>query len=147
MLRIKTIALILFLFLVPALIVGCGGEKNPGTVPALVKITHKGSPLSGATVSIVSSDGKSSSGLTDASGIAKLSTVEGWEGAFPGEYGVTVQKVEMKTVPAPTPESPDGTRAQRDDILPKKYANTKTSGFTMTVENGQKDPVVFDITE
>ena len=145
--QLKKIVVISFLSLIPCLVVGCGGEKNPGTVPVSVKITQKGSPLSDATVSIISKDGKSASGRTNASGIAELSTVEGWDGAFPGEYGVSVEKTEMEIVKAPSADSPNGTRAQRKNLLPKKYASSKTSGFTMTVDKGQKEPVVFDITE
>jgi hypothetical protein len=130
----------------PLAFTGCG-EKGPKTTPVSITITQKGSPLAEATVTMVSADGKSSaSAITDASGVAVMTTGEGInkKGALPGEYGIAVRKWETRTVPNPTEESPDGTSSIRENKLPGKYGEQGTSGFKLTV--GDK-PVqeTFDI--
>lgn len=126
---------------------GCG-PKNPGTFPVSIKITHKGTPLEGAIVSIVSTDdgGHSASGVTTNGGTAELHTTDGWKGAFPGQYAVAVTKWENVIVSDPSPESPDSTRTEQKDLLPAKYGDHSQSGFNITVE--KKNTVqTFDIPE
>lgn len=141
----NSIIAVICLFAVLVLM-GCSGKNNPGVFPFSVKITEKGTAISGAIVAMYSSDGKgkSSSGLTGSDGVAKLETVEGWNGAFPGEYVVTVSKSENVFIPDPTPESPDGTRAERKQLLPETYRNAETSPFKVTVE-AKKGTATFDI--
>ena len=131
-----------------ALICGCG-TKNPGTVAVSVKVTQKGSPLDDAIVSIISSDDKgyTASGLTDAGGVAKLHTTDGWDGAFPGNYYVGISKSEKIVFPAPTPETPDATRTEQKELLPSKYKQHQNSGFTLTVGSKKGEVHTFDIPE
>ena len=127
--------------------IGCG-EKNHGTVPVSITITQKGSPLAGATVTIISSDGKghSAGGRTDSSGTASLQTPERWKGALPGEYVVAVKKWVGETVPDPTDDSPDATRTDQKNVLPAKYGEHTSSGFQLTVGN-KASHATFDIGE
>lgn len=126
---------------------GCG-SKNPGTFPVSIKITHKGAPLEGAIVSIVSTDGngRSASGVTAGNGEAELHTTDGWKGAFPGQYAVAVTKWENVTVPDPSPESPDSTRTEQIDLLPAKFGDHSQSGFTIAVDK-KNATQTFDIPE
>jgi hypothetical protein len=86
------------------LISGCnkGGEKLP-TVPVTGTVTYKGSPVEGATVSLIAKqpDGRGASGTTDSQGQFKLETFVGGNnmlaGAMPGDYSVTVRKRESTT--------------------------------------------------
>ena len=130
------------------LVCGCG-SKNPGTTAVSVKITQKGASLEGAIVSIISSDdkGNTASGLTDATGVAKLHTTDGWDGAFPGAYYVGVSKSEKIVFPAPTAESPDATRTEQKELLPPKYKDHRSSGFTLTVDSKRGEVHSFDIPE
>ncbi|MGL4593806.1 MAG: hypothetical protein ACRCUY_03650 [Thermoguttaceae bacterium] len=139
--------LVLFSLTFIVLTGGCG-DKNPGTTPVSVTITQKGSPLVGAIVSIISSDGKgfSGSGTTNASGVCSIKTTDGWKGAFPGEYNVAVMKFDRITIPNPTPDSPDGTRSEQRNLLPEKYKTHSDSGFKLSVGN-KSVAASFDLTE
>ena len=112
--------------------IGCG-DKGPKTTPVSISISQKGSPLVGATVTILSADGNTASGTTDSSGVATMETSQGKKGALPGEYGVAVKQWESKTIPSPSEESPDDTRTVRENKLPAKYGEHGTSGFSFTV--------------
>jgi hypothetical protein len=74
---------------------GCGKKliKTKG------KVTLDGQPVSGATVTLkpVASDGMSASGFTDNDGNFTLQTYKPGDGAVPGDYKITVTKVEAPT--------------------------------------------------
>ena len=112
-------------------LIGCG--ENHGTVPVSIKITQKGTPLAGAIVTAISSDGNSASGTTNDAGVATLQTTQGWAGALPGEYNIAVKKWENYTVPAPSEDDPKATSTEQKNILTAKYGEHSTSGFTLTV--------------
>jgi len=114
--------------------IGCGGH---GTVPVSITITQNGTPLAGVTVTAISSDGKgnSTSGMTNVSGVAVLETTQGWNGAFPGEYNVAVSMWEGYLVPSPSAEYPNATTTEQRNVLPAKYGEHSTSGFTLTIGN------------
>ena len=116
--------------------IGCG-EKGPAVTPVSVTITHKGSPLAGATVAVVSSDGKGNTagGMTNSSGVASLETPPSWKGVIPGEYAVAVKKWESYSVPAPSEDDPKATATQQRNLLPAKYGEHSSSGFKLTVGN------------
>lgn len=128
----QRIFLAIFLAALSLNFIGCGTQSH-GTIPVSITITQKGSPLEGATVTLLSADGNSTSGLTDSSGVATMETIEGWKGALPGEYGVSIKKWESRTVPSPSPDSPDDTRSIRENKLPEKYGEHSSSGFKLTV--------------
>lgn len=141
----QRIFLTILITALPLVFLGCG-EKRPGTTSVTITITQKGTSLEGATVTILSADGNTASGMTDSSGVATMETSQGWKGALPGEYGVAVKKWESKTVPSPSDESPDDTRTTRENKLPAKYGEHGTSGFKLTVgKSAVKE--TFDITE
>ena len=127
--------------------IGCGA-KGPAVTPVSITITHKGSPLAGASVTIVSSDdkGNTSGGMTNSSGVASLETPPSWKGVLPGEYAVAVKKWESYSVLAPSEDDPKATATQQKNILPAKYGEHSTSGFKLTV--GSKSvQETFDIPE
>ena len=76
---------------------GCGGEKKlAGTVPVSGTVKLKGAPLAGATVMFAptTTGVRAASGMTDANGQFKLTTLQAGDGAFPGDFLVTVTKTE-----------------------------------------------------
>src|SRR5215469_1486493 len=86
-------------------IAGCtGGEKLP-TVPASGTVTYNGEPLEGATVNFLpktqAEGAKGAAGQTDSRGRFSVQTYLGGEratpGALPGDYAVSVSKVENLT--------------------------------------------------
>ena len=118
-----------------------------------IKVTLDGTPLEGATVSLIQPEGHTAVGVTDASGIAVIKSTDGLEGVFPGDYTVTIKKTERSTSSTPPP----GTEIDRGsseenffvtsrELLPVKYGSVKTSGLTVT-QARQKGYFEFDITE
>jgi len=137
---------------------GCGSGLNT----ADIKVTLDGTPVPGATVSIANESGKSAVGLTDANGIAKLAMVgakAGKMGVDAGTYTVSIQKTEVSDYGTPTgPNNTPGEMMKKHQeeimkkskgggigslgnpaagkpkqLLPEKYADPKTSGFTLNV--------------
>lgn len=122
---------------------GCGGEKKemPETAPVSGTVTYNGSPVTGATVSLLStSDGKPATGVSDSSGAFTVTTfVSGADeapGAVPGEYKVTVTKFPSANM---TPEQmaermqSGGKMEPPKNELPEKYASTETTDITASV--------------
>jgi len=96
---------------------------------------------------MVSTDGDSAAGMTNDSGVAEMElTGVNKKGALPGEYSVAVRKWDIVIVPNPSEESPDDTRSTRVSLLPDKYGETSTSGFTLTVGTSAVKET-FDIPE
>ena len=122
-----------------------------------IKVTLDGVTQERALVSLtqVSGEGHTAVGTTDAAGIATIKSTEGWNGVFPGEYTVTIKKVEMTTSSTP----PKGAEVDRTsdggdenafvtmtDLLPKKYGSTKTSELKVTQES-KAGAFEFDLSE
>ena len=137
-------------------VLGCGAKGGlEGTVPVTGTLKQKGAPLEGATVTFVAvtKGVRAASGVTDASGQFKLTTLQSGDGAFPGDFKVIVTKTEVvgkvytseeanayytqnKTRP-PAPEF--------KDLVDKKYGNTETSGLKATVKQGEANDFTFEI--
>lgn len=125
---------------------GCGSDKPdlPQTYPASVKILYHDSPVEGANVTLVPQEqsGRGASGVTDASGVAKLGLAGLADGAVPGKYWVTVSKVDMqasdpnmsaeefrKQQSAQSTGAPSGPK----HLLPMKYLSAQSNGLECTV--------------
>jgi hypothetical protein len=123
-------------------------------------VTLDGKPVEGATVSFSAADNKGSGavGITDASGIYKLTALPdgaAGAGAVTGDYLVTISKVTVSD-PNSVTSSDDpnygkfsATKSEPPKsvkVIPEKYENTATSGFKATVKPGQNkgDEFNFD---
>lgn len=140
------------------LIAGCQPQATDraATYQVAGTVTLNGEALDGATVTFVpNGPGNSASGITDASGKYTLSTFGGGDGATPGEYSVKIAKYEGAAAAATgraasgDSQYPDDYKGEEADaeqgsknLLPEKYANPATSGFTAKVE--ASDSNVFD---
>jgi len=123
----------LFVALAPVLLAGCGAST--GNVSGTV--TLNGNPVNHAVVSFVSPDGAIQSAITDASGKYTL------EGVKAGPNQVTVRTDEggeetrtVKKLGGPKQAVAAAAAAGRT-LVPAKYAETTTSGLTLTVKSGQ----------
>jgi hypothetical protein len=135
------------------MVCGCSSSTRPPTYQVSGTVTLKGQPLEGATVVFVPTEGASqqaATGITDASGKFKLSTFTGDDGAQEGDYRIKVSKFDVKK---PTKEEQQKYISMEEEqkmqfgdekptppaknLLPPKYANEATSGFTYTVKKGQ----------
>ena len=132
---------------------GCGGDKSrptdlPKLFPVSITITQGDAPLAGATVTLnakTPSKYGTSSGTTDASGIAKFKTY-GYDGVPAGDYTVTVAKVGVegaKEVVAYEGEAPQMVGGTSYQYVDAKFTKGDT-GLTITVtEKGGK--ATFDV--
>jgi hypothetical protein len=146
----KTQLCLAIAFLLAALAAGCSRSTRPPTYPVSGTVTMKGQPLEGATVVFVPSAGAAhepATGITDAAGKFKLSTFIADDGAQDGDYRIKVSKFNIKK---PTKEEleryisleeeqkmqfgEDVPTPPARNILPPKYANESTSGFTFSVK-------------
>lgn len=130
-------------------LVGCGRAANdgrPNRVPTTVKITHRGTPVEGATVTLVPQEQGSAVaafGRTDASGTATLGSFGAGDGAVPGPYHVTVTKVEVSELPV---FDRDGDpQVVTESLLPEKYGEVEDSGLVATVTESGPNTFSFDL--
>jgi len=136
--------LLLIAFFVVA--TGCDDGKLK-TYPVTGTITYKGEPVVGATVAFspkVAGEGDGGFALTDERGVYQLQTTQGRVGAgtTPGEYFVTITKVEMVGTGTFRNDPYDGrVEEQRpESMIPGIYSSAE-GGLTATVEKKRN---VFD---
>ena len=145
-----------------AFTVGCSGSMGPPPVPVSGKVTLGGSPVEGATVTFLSTTGgRSASGKTGSDGSFQLSTINTNDGARPGEYTVTIAKIESKLKGSETDvekgeygddygaqmaaaASGDMSKVQKNE-LPDKYSKPGESGLNRTVVKGEANEFIFDL--
>ena len=152
----------LFLASVLLFAVGCG--SGLGTVPVTGKVTLDGEPVEGAMVvfNADSADGRSASGMTDASGAYVLTTEFNGDGALPGSYKVAVSKFEggddgmPDTTGMSEDEAMDAMYGALDkkgrnapvakNLIAKKWSNEAGSGLTATVTDSGPNEFNFEVT-
>jgi hypothetical protein len=127
-----------------------------------------GKPLDGATVAFIpDSDGaRSASGLTDASGNFRLTTVQPGDGATPGKYKITVSKIVADSAPPATPKTQEEAMKQLSqkaqsggsaafmptgpkpvkETLPSRYSNAATSGLQQEVKSSGENKFTIALT-
>ena len=147
--RLQSQRLIALLFVASVCLqAGCGGVSGPagveGGAPVKGTITYKGAPVEGATVTFhPASGGKAAFGMTDAQGVYQLTTQAPQDGAVPGEYTVTVSKVEIPASASVPEDHPDYGKTlnqpepEPKSLLPEKYRDPKTSDLKGTVASGE----------
>jgi len=132
-----------------ALLMGCGKRAGgPATVEVTGTVTFDEKPVEGANVTFspeaTGDDARlASQALTDQNGHFQLSTYVGSGrtklGIVPGRYRVTISKFDRaalnKGFVAPT------------NVLPKKYADVKTSPLKAEVGVGKENYFEFPLTE
>ncbi len=142
--------------------IGCGSSVDipadrPATHPVSGTVTYNGSPLSGATVTFRPSQGATQGGYatTDENGAFTLTTFETGDGAQVGSYLVMIKKQEVTEgdpsygdpdSPNYGKEPPPGAESKTVDLIPTKYANTKTSGLSADVKESE-NTFSFDLTD
>ncbi|WP_197356290.1 transthyretin-like family protein [Aureliella helgolandensis] len=132
------------LLLASCFLAGCGGSGD-GPVPAKGVVTFNGSPIAKISVSFVpvGGSGQIAEGTTDEQGNFKLRTLEPGDGAWVGDY-----QVSLKYVPDVIADMPAFTGGQKSEPspIPAKYGNPSKSGFTATVDaDASKNVFTFDL--
>jgi hypothetical protein len=115
---------------------------GPETVAVTGVVTRNGSPVEGANVIFYPAEGSesplASQAVTDKDGRFELSTHVGGKfkpGIRPGKYTVAVSKPDVASV--------SSTLAPPKNLLPKKYADAKTSGLVADVAAGKANQLEF----
>lgn len=140
---------------------GCG-EKLPDGIPKLyptwITVTQEGEPIGEALVQLIPEDDAlmqwGPSGITDASGVAKMKTNAKYDGAPLGKYKVTVIKREREPHPNPELASfPNGDpnyqkyvaiarTLKHFDLVEPHFGSVAKSPLRLEVTAGQKDHTV-----
>ncbi|MCL2347513.1 MAG: carboxypeptidase-like regulatory domain-containing protein [Planctomycetaceae bacterium] len=126
-----------------------------GLVPVKGKITLDGSPIEGAAITLspksTGENARAAGATSDASGEFKIQTMMPADGAFPGEYSITVRKMvpdkvyteeEQAAANAKGVSLPSGA----NNLLPKKYETVRTSGLKVTVVEGKNEDLILELT-
>jgi hypothetical protein len=149
----------------------CNGDDLEPVYPVSGTIRQKDKPVEGAIVAFTPSAegaGLPASGVTDASGVYKLTTRNSGDGAVAGKYNISIAKYDTKLDPPKkeannaetegklkdpydiTNEYPTGYNEMQaseiaaslsKNLLPKKYADPTTSKLQAEVTQG---PNTFD---
>ena len=113
--------------------------KRPKTYPAVGRVLWDGKPEEGITVSLDSKvHNVSASAITDSTGAFKLKTYKTGDGAVAGEHAVRLEKRIVK--------DPNAEIVVEVVVLPKQYADPKTSGLTATVVEKGPNDFTFEVT-
>ena len=131
--------------LAPLLLVlnGCG-PSGPQPVPVTGAVTYNDKAVEVMVTFLpVAETGQVAKGLSDKSGKFSLSTLAPEDGAFPGQYRVSVLPAEPPPMPGPSGDFPPSYRSP----LPVKYGNPETSGFTADVREGADNDFTFALTD
>ena len=138
------------LFILFAAVAGCG-DGALKTYSVTGKVTLKGEPVVGATVSFtpkVEGQGDGAYARTDDKGFYKLQTTQGRvdAGTTPGEYYVTISKVDMVGTGKFTTDSEGNKKEDQKpvSVIPEQYG-TAAGGLTATVEAKKGNVFNFDL--
>jgi hypothetical protein len=143
-------------------LLGCTGEPLEPVYPVSGSVTHKGKPVDGAIVAFSPAQpgmGLVASGVTDVTGVYKLTTRTAGDGAAVGTYKVAVSKYDKRVEPPQksensgkltdpydiTNEYPTGYNEMQaselaaslsKNLLPAHYSNPETSKLQVEVVKG-----------
>jgi hypothetical protein len=133
--RLAAAVLVVFLAVIVAG-PGCGGSRL-GTVPLSGRITYKGVPLAGGTITFHPVDAakcRPATASIQPDGSFVAATLENDRGIMPGEYRVSVVLVKSPLFDVSPAQA--AAAAKNNMVLPPRYADPATSGLTVIVEPG-----------
>lgn len=147
----RNTALLLSMFVCLGVTLGCSGNAM---LPVEGTITLDGKPLDGAAISFVPAEGgRPCSGQTDAQGHFTLASYVAGDGVPPGEYKVTVVKLDARrqAEAAPVEEGAADDQQVMGNIeqavkflTPLKYSSPATTDLKVDVTSGM-EPVQIDL--
>ena len=138
------------LTVVVVMLCGCTSkpDNRPRRVPVTGTVLYKGQPVADATVLFEpANDTPAAAGKTDAQGHYRLETFDPADGAVPGDYKITVRKVEVIRghKGEQVPDDYVGPPPDEKWLLPAKFSKAETSGLAATVNEGQTNEIKLDL--
>lgn len=122
---------------------GCYSSSDIGRVSGVV--TFEGEPVDGAKVAFYPPNGRASTGVSDETGRYELKYMKEM-GARIGEHKVTISTKRQESIDyrgAVAGKSGDDSNEVitpgRDEILPEKYTDRRTTELTATVTSGSNE--------
>jgi hypothetical protein len=133
-----------------ATMLGCAGnpDNRPRRVPVTGTVLYNGQPVADATVLFEPvGDMPAAAGRTDGQGRFQLETFSPGDGGVPGDYKITVRKVEVIRGQKGEPVSDDYVGPPPDEkwLLPIKYSKAETSGLAATVREGRTNDIKLEL--
>lgn len=126
------------------LVSGCSRTprvKRPPTFPVQGTVLMGGKPIAEATVMFNPvAEGNGAIAVTDFEGRYRLTTFVPNDGAMAGDYKVAIVKTVFGN---PQGDSPMATSGDPKNLLPPRYSDGETSGFTATVAAGPENTFDF----
>jgi hypothetical protein len=142
--------LVLALYLLAS---GCAPSNPLGAVPVTGKVTYKGQPVEGATVSFIpEGDARPATAITAAGGVYRLMTLD-TPGAMPGPYTVVVRKTEIPPDTAQGVSMEDAVKLNNrpppplKELLPAKYGDATKSPLKFEVKKGLANTLDLPLAE
>lgn len=132
------------------LLVGGCGPARPKTAAVKGTVTYKSEPVEGAAVMFQREGARPATGQTGDDGTFTLTTFDPNDGAVPGDYTVTITKVEsiaMTTDGDAGREPPKSSSGPPKSLIPQKYADPKTSGLQETVASPGPNEFEFELVD
>jgi hypothetical protein len=134
-------------FVLAMAVLGCGLTAKPVKVEGIV--TQDGKPIQNAMVVFhPEGGGRSATGLTDSEGVFQLTTINTGDGAMPGAYKVTVEKVAPAKQTGPvSPEDPASMQKAYGAFLKEAGRGAKPPQTTLNPIYGLEDktPLKFTV--
>lgn len=128
---------------------GCSDGSGIRTVPVSGKVTYRGQPVDGATVSFIpDGEARPATAISTAGGDYHLTTLDA-QGAMPGHYTVVVRKSDIPTESTKAVSMEDAVKMNNrpppppKELLPAKYGDAVKSPLKYEVKAGQKN--TFDL--
>ena len=150
--RLRRAARAIFTCFAVGLLAGCGGSEDkwskerPQPFPAGGTVLYKSEPVEGATVTFLpQGNSQAAIGQTDAKGRFRLQTYQPADGAVPGEYKVTVRKVEVAAEAREETNVFDTTPIKEQSLLPERYGTAQKTDLTASVKEGDKNDFTFEL--
>jgi len=126
-------------------IVGCTRGSGVQTVPVSGKVTYKGQPVEGATISFMpEGETRPATAISGPGGAYRLMTLDA-AGAMPGHYTVVIRKSDIPTESTKAVSMEEALKLnsrpppQPKELLPAKYADAARSPLKFEVKAGQKN--------
>ncbi|MDR3232137.1 MAG: hypothetical protein LBT46_00460 [Planctomycetaceae bacterium] len=142
--------IIITLLIVTLSIAGCGQRGLKGLSKVSGTITLNGQPLEGATISFSpqTPDTRGAAALSGAGGNFQVTTLHSNDGVQPGEYLISVSKIESEGILPAAEVRRIGAKnyhPQRTQMVPEKYLKAETSDLKITVRKGRNDKLILTL--